>query len=191
MMAGPMFLAIMAIGPLADFVANVVQKLTYLTLLNMEYPLKVEMFLTLSSGLGNTGGAAGEQIDDTNTSEYLNEQDRAYNLTIADQRAPRKFEAKKMNPIFLKTGWPMMQKLIIIYFLTVFWHILNRRYKHFNNGGNEYAVESEKATEIRLVKYTFFKGLKQKWTWKNFIRGFVTGFQPIMFSIMLQMKQSS
>jgi len=153
-MAGPMFLAIMAIGPLADFVANVVQKLTYLTLLNIEYPLKVDMFLTLTSSLGNAGGAATEVIDDKNTKIYLNEQEQLYNLTIADQRAPKKFEIKQINPIFLKSGWPLMQSLVMMYFITLFLMYLDRRYKTFDKKGNDYAIETEYDKERRLKKYT-------------------------------------
>merc|ERR1712194_728362 len=98
---------------------------------------------------------------------------------------------KKLNPIYLKSGWPIMKSLLIMYFITVIIMWLDRRYKHFDQKGNEYAQESEVAKKNRLLKYTIIKGQKQKLVWKNFIRAMTTSYQPIMFSIFLNIKQGS
>ena len=55
----------MAIGPLADFNANVLQKLTFLQLIDVEYPNVVEMFLALVGNIGQT--ESGEVYDETST----------------------------------------------------------------------------------------------------------------------------
>jgi len=176
---------------LADFTANVLQKLTYLTLLDITFPFKVEMFLTLASSFGNTDGEVGDKIDDTVTKEYLNDRDKMFNLTISDQRAPAKFESKKMNPIFIKSGLFKIQNLLVMYFLTILLMYLDRKFKHFDNRGNEYRLETDKQRHKRLRWYAIFKGLKQKLAWKNFIRAAVASYQPIMFSIMLNIRQAS
>ena len=102
LLAGPMLLAFMAIGPLADFNANVLQKLTFLQVLDIEYPLTVNMFLTLVGNLGNTQGS--ESFDDTSSEEYASSTDEMLNLTKDDQKVGIKFQLKGMTPILIRGG---------------------------------------------------------------------------------------
>jgi hypothetical protein len=102
LLAGPMLLAFMAIGPLADFNANVLQKLTFLQVLDIEYPLTVNMFLTLVGNLGNT--ATTETFDDTSTEVYASSTDEMLDLTKKDQEVGIKFQIKGMTPIFISGG---------------------------------------------------------------------------------------
>ena len=71
-LAGPVFIAMMAIGPLADFNANVLQRLAFLELLEIDYPPIVQMYLTLFSGLGSSGSAVS--ADDPDYTGKTNEQ---------------------------------------------------------------------------------------------------------------------
>jgi len=66
--------------------------------------------------------------------------------------------------------------------------LMDRKYKHFDNMGNEYLQESELAKKNRQLKYLLFKQLKQKLIWKNFLRAFTTGYQVIIFSLALNIK---
>ena len=68
---------------------------------------------------------------------------------------------------------------------------LDRRYKHFDKGLNDYAQESDLSRSKRQAKYIMVKGLKQKFVWKNFLRAFMTAYQPIMIVVMLNIKQAS
>jgi hypothetical protein len=102
MLQGPMLLAFMAIGPLADFNANVLQKLTFLQVLDIKFPMTVEMFLTLVGNLGNT--STGETFDDTSTEVYASSTDEMIDLTKKDQEVGIKFKLKGMTPILVRGG---------------------------------------------------------------------------------------
>jgi cysteine-rich repeat protein len=190
-LAGPMLLAIMAIGPLADFTANVLQKLVYLMLLDIQYPMKVDMFLILAGNLGNTDPTGSGSVDSGTNARYASSMDEMLDLTIADQQAPAKFKLRNINPLFIKSALPPITSLLLVYFATLLILILDRRYKKFDNKENEYIVESELAASKRHMIYMLVKGIKQKIVWKNFLRAFTTSFQPIMIGIMLNIKLSS
>jgi hypothetical protein len=179
----------MAIGPLADFNANVLQKLTFLQLIDVEYPNVVEMFLTLVGNIGQTD--SGEVYDETSDQKYASSIDEALNLEITDKKAPKKFMLKGISPIFIKASAMPIIQLLVIYFISVLLMILDRRYKHFDKGLDDYAQESNLATFKRQKKYILIKGLKQKFVWKNFLRAFMTAYQPIMIVVMLNIKQAS
>ena len=141
-LAGPMLLAIMAIGPLADFTANVLQKLVYLMLLDIEYPMKVDMFLILAGNLGNTDPTGSGSVDSSTNERFASSMDEMFDLTIADQQAPVKFKLRNINPLFIKSALPPLTSLLIVYFGTLLILILDRKYKKFDNKGNEYNVET-------------------------------------------------
>jgi cysteine-rich repeat protein len=160
LLAGPIFFAIMAIGPLAEFVANVLQKLVFLQTLNIQMPFKVSMFIGIAADLGNSPSPIDETQgdDDLDTGVYASSFDKLLNITISDNSVPQKFASKKMSRLFIKNGVSPCFSLIIVYLVTVIIMFLERKHKCFDqmtrrgtNPGyyDEYAIESELAKSDR------------------------------------------
>jgi cysteine-rich repeat protein len=154
--AGPIFFAIMAIGPLAEFVANVLQKLIFLQTLNIQVPFKVSMFISIAADLGKTPSPIDETQggDDLDAGIYASSFDKMLNITISDSAVPSKFADQKMSRLFIKNGASPCFSLIIVYLVTVGVMYLERKFKFFDQMTqtgtgvgyhDEYALESEKA----------------------------------------------
>jgi cysteine-rich repeat protein len=160
MFAGPIFFAIMAIGPLAEFVANVLQKLIFLQTLNIQIPFKVSMFIGIAADLGKTPSPIDETqgTDDLDTEIYASSFDKMLNITISDTAVPSKFAEQDMTRLFIKNGASPCLSLILVYMVTVFIMYMERKYKFFDQmtyrGTNlgyhdDYARESEKTKHDR------------------------------------------
>lgn len=184
-LAGPIFLAMLALQPLADFNANVLQRIVFLQLLDISYPSKVQMYLTLFGGLGSSGTAVNmEEPDYTGKNNKPKGIDAVLGITPKDQMGPKKFRDKKINKLFVKTGFTNFFQIVVNYLICVMIMKLARKFKTYYNS-NPYVQENEAQGTRRKLLYTLFKGLKQALIWKNVLIGLITSFQALALTTML------
>jgi hypothetical protein len=183
-----MLLAMMAVGPLVDFYTMVLQKLQFLALLEVSYPINVQVFLALFGSLGKSSGGTDYSLKNRDKEPPLF--DKMLNITMDDQLPPMLFQRNKMNPLFIKEGLMPIIQLLAVYLMSVYCLALDRRYKTFTPT-NDWHPETDFAKDFRLKKYTGIKLLKQQLVWKNFLRAAQSAFQPLFFVICLNIKQAS
>ena len=150
------------------------------------------MLLTLICGLGSSGSAVEAQGPDfTGKTENPSLLDLKFNITNNDQMGDQKFRDRKINSLFLKSGFTSLIQLGVVYIICLVVLSLSRRYKNERkNIGNLWCIESEVQKKNRNVKYMIFKGLKQKIVWKNVLRALMTSFQGLIFPILLNIKKN-
>ena len=82
-------IALITIGPFADFNNNVLQRLVFLTLLNVKYPLIIESLFTLTGELSRINQSSEDPSKQTSL-------DKVLNIDLKDKYVEDKFRENKI-----------------------------------------------------------------------------------------------